>query len=143
VRTRRTVTRRPRQHYAIARDPRLTDAGRNDDGGGLYSYLRGREIVYEYEPRVLRADLAERAVPPGVIEERKGTCIDLAALFAACLGSVHRDPLIVIVKTGTGPGHRTTCSTRWFGCWQGESASDEAVIFDRDRLLQAWTRMRS
>lgn len=71
------------------------------------------EIAYEYERRLSYAPEWQAVrFHHEVLEELAGTCIDLALLFAACLESVHCDPLILVIKMDAHTQHAVV------GCWR-------------------------
>ena len=103
----------------------------------LYYCLQERyRINYEYEPRTYADWQAVRFHHEVLDREKpKGTCIDVALLFAACLENVHRDPLIILVETASGLQHAV------IGCWRHGTRSKHSVLFDEDQLRR-WVRSR-
>ena len=85
----------------------------------LYLCLQERYgITYEYEPRTYAPDWQMVRFHQEVLADLEGTCIDLALLFAACLESIHRDPLIIIVKIGRDPKSGVDLQHAVIGCWR-------------------------
>ena len=71
----------------------------------IYVALRNSKIVYNNPPASF--EVAQRVrLPHKVLEEKKGTCLDLSVLYAACLEAAGLNPLIFIVD-----GHA------FAGCW--------------------------
>ncbi len=71
----------------------------------IYYALCNSKIVYNNPPASF--EVAQRVrLPHKVLEEKKGTCLDLSVLYAACLEAAGLNPLIFIVK-----GHA------FAGCW--------------------------
>jgi hypothetical protein len=102
----------------------------------VYFCLQERyDITYEYEPHFDAPDWQMIRFHHKVldVDELEGTCIDLALLFAACLENVHRQPLIIIVKTGNGVQHAV------IGCWRERSLATAAVIRD-EAQLRRWVK---
>ena len=95
-----------------------------------YCLLDRHNIHYEYEPRTYDADWQKVRFHHEVLNEHQGTCIDLALLFAACIEIAHRDPLIILVKTGDNVWHAV------IGCWRDGSTRADPIISDQSRLRQ-------
>jgi len=103
----------------------------------LYYCLQERyQITYELERRSYAADWQLIRFHDEILDDLTGTCIDLALLFAACLESVHRDPLILIVEVGQDPVNSTGIQHAIIGCWRVESLSTEPLIRDQRQLLR-------
>lgn len=78
----------------------------------IYEALRQSGIVYNNPPASF--DMAQRVrLPHKVLEEHKGTCLDLSVLYASCLEAAGLHPLLILVH-----GHA------FAGCWLGETAED-------------------
>ena len=72
----------------------------------IYAALQSAEIVYNNPPASYEM-LGQRVrLPHVVLEQKQGTCLDLAVLYAACLEAAGLHPLIVFTK-----GHA------YGGCW--------------------------
>jgi hypothetical protein len=101
----------------------------------LYLCLRQEyEITYEYEPRSYALDWQMIRFHHQVLEELEGTCIDLALLLAACLENVHRDPVVIIVKTGQDALTGTSVQHAVVGCWLNNSRLTAAVLREQDEI---------
>jgi hypothetical protein len=90
-------------------------------------------IAYDYEPRNYARDWQKVRFPHAVLGELRGTCIDLALLLAACLENAHRDPVVIVVRTGASVQHALV------GCWTGESPGAGVVFHDEDQL-RGWVK---
>jgi hypothetical protein len=113
-----------RAHFALRRMLRgargFADASESSDPRAfektikaVYFCLQERYgITYEYEPRTYDPEWQMVRFHHEVLEKLKGTCIDLALLFAACLENIHLDPLIILVQTGAELQHALV------GCWR-------------------------
>jgi pSer/pThr/pTyr-binding forkhead associated (FHA) protein len=90
-------------------------------------------IAYEREPRTYDPDWQMVRFHHEVLDELRGTCIDLALLLAACLEHVHLDPMIVIVRTAPTVQHALVA------CWREASPLGQALICEGNRI-QRWVR---
>ena len=62
----------------------------------IYEALRQSGIVYNNPPASF--DMAQRVrLPHKVLEEHKGTCLDLSVLYASCLEAAGLHPLLILV----------------------------------------------
>ena len=103
----------------------------------LYLCLQERySITYEYEPRSYAPNWQLVRFHHEVLEELAGTCVDLALLFAACLENVHRDPLIILVKTGQDRETGDVLQHAIIGCWRRRSHLKVPVIRDEAQVRQ-------
>lgn len=104
----------------------------------VYFCLQDRyDIVYEYEPRTYAPDWQMVRFHHQVLDELASTCIDLALLFAACLESIHQDPLIIIVKIGQDPLTKVEVQHAIIGCWRKGTPLIGPIIGDA-KLVQQW-----
>ncbi|MGM9568561.1 MAG: hypothetical protein ACI3XC_00615, partial [Phascolarctobacterium sp.] len=71
----------------------------------IYVALRRSNIVYNDPPASFESVQRVR-LPHKVLEEHKGTCLDLSILYAACLEAAGLHPLIILIQ-----GHA------FAGCW--------------------------
>ncbi len=69
------------------------------------------DLKYVNPPPTYTEDAQRLRTPSRIIEERRGTCIDLALLFAACLEYIEIHPVLFLMK-----GHA------FGGYWRSESA---------------------
>jgi hypothetical protein len=100
----------------------------------IYYCLQERyRIRYEYEPRTYDADWQMIRFPHEVLDQLKGTCIDLALLFASCLESVFLNPIIIIIKTAPMTQHAL------IGCWRSDNPPQQSVILNGSQAQQ-WAK---
>jgi len=95
----------------------------------LYEGLRSRAIRYDLEPRSYGADWQLVRFHHDVLEKQRGTCIDLAVLFAALLESVHLNPVMFLVSMPPGP--QVPLEREWHalvGCWKNGHIFPHAVL---------------
>ena len=85
----------------------------------LYTAVQMQGIVYNNPPASYE-QLGQRVrLPHVVLEQKQGTCLDLAVLYATCLEAIGLFPLIVFIK-----GHA------FIGCWLEETTFPDCVIDD-------------
>lgn len=85
----------------------------------IYAALQAENIAYNMPPASYE-NIGQRVRFPNVVLEQKmGTCIDLAVLYAACLEAVGLNAIIIIIK-----GHA------FCGCWLEEQCFSESVQDD-------------
>jgi hypothetical protein len=75
--------------------------------------------------------------PEQIVKHRRGTCLDLALMGAACVERMGLHPLCFLIK-----GHA------FFGAWALDQSAGEAVIKDHDAVMQlasggVWIPMNS
>ena len=71
----------------------------------IYVALRKTKVVYNNPPASFEGPHRIR-LPHKVLEEKKGTCLDLSVLYAACLEAAGLHPVIFLIK-----------SHAFAGCW--------------------------
>jgi formylglycine-generating enzyme required for sulfatase activity/tRNA A-37 threonylcarbamoyl transferase component Bud32 len=91
----------------------------------LYLHLKqDHRLRYEYERAFLEATGAQRVRLPGTIrQENRGTCLDLALLFASCLANAKLWPIVVVVH-----GHALTA------CWTATPDPARETFITLDEL---------
>lgn len=87
-------------------------------------------IAYEFEPRTYDEEWQMLRFHHEVLNELKGTCIDLAILLAACLEHVHLDPLIIIVRTAPLVQHALVA------CYRRTSSAKYVITRPGRRVLK-------
>jgi len=104
----------------------------------LYFCLQERYgIRYEYEPRTYAPEWQIVRFHDQVIDQLQGTCIDLSLLLAACLESVHRDPLIALVKIHDNPTTGEVIHHAVIGCWRTQCPPGAPpVVWDGEDFLR-------
>lgn len=85
----------------------------------LFSALQNKGIVYQNPPASYEAVGQRVRLPHVVLEQKQGTCLDLAVLYASCLEAVGLHPLLVFVK-----GHA------FAGCWLEEETFADCAVDD-------------
>ena len=92
--------------------------------GAVYAALQEANIAYTMPPASYEE--AQRIRMPGeVIEGKSGTCLDLAALYCACLEAVGLNPLLIIKR-----GHA------FAGCWLESETFPDCLQFDMTALTK-------
>jgi hypothetical protein len=66
---------------------------------GLYDEMRKRHFYYELEPKSVLPSVQHIRTPNQIENDRCGTCLDLACLFASLLEAAHQRAVIVIVES--------------------------------------------
>lgn len=85
----------------------------------IYAAIQAQKIVYNNPPASYE-DIGQRVrLPHIVLEQKQGTCLDLAMLYAACIEAVGLYPLLIFIK-----GHA------FLGCWLEENTFADCVIDD-------------
>ncbi len=84
---------------------------------------------YEHDSQVIRPP--HRVILDSEARAGQGTCIDLALLMAACVESLHLQPLVVITGVEGGGYHALV------GCWADVTERAEPIITDSLRLQKA------
>lgn len=85
----------------------------------VYAALQSKNIVYNNPPASYEKAGQRVRLPYSVIEQKQGTCIDLAVTYASCLEAAGLFPLIIIKK-----GHA------YCGCRLEEETFADCVIDD-------------
>ena len=85
----------------------------------VYAALQAENIAYRNPPASFEQVGQRIRMPYTVLEQKGGTCLDLAILFASCLESVGLNPLIMIIK-----GHA------FCGCWLEEEIFENCAEDD-------------
>ena len=85
----------------------------------VYAALQSKNIVYNNPPASFEKAGQRVRLPYSVIEQKQGTCIDLAVTYASCLEAAGLFPLIMIKK-----GHA------YCGCRLEEETFADCVIDD-------------
>jgi hypothetical protein len=101
----------------------------------LYNCLKDQyDLAYWIEPPSYESQSQEVRPPHQMMfpdlnqKTGKGTCIDLALLFAACLENMGLQPLIIITGDNAVPSHA------FLGCWTYNARRYEPVIQSFDKL---------
>lgn len=85
----------------------------------IYAALQKREIVYNNPPASYEAVGQRVRLPHIVLEQKQGTCLDLAVLYVTCLEAVGLFPLLIFIK-----GHA------FAGCWLEEDTFADCMVDD-------------
>lgn len=89
----------------------------------VYAALQEERIVYNNPPASYE-QLGQRVrLPHTVLEQKQGTCLDLAVLYASCLEAVGLHPLLVFKR-----GHA------YGGCWLEEETFADCAVDDISAL---------
>ena len=91
----------------------------------IYAALQAENIAYRNPPASFER-LGQRVrMPYTVLEQKGGTCLDLALLFASCLEVVGLNPLVILIK-----GHA------FCGCWLEQQTFDDCAEDDISALTK-------
>lgn len=83
----------------------------------IYAALAQQKIIYNNPPASYEMSGQRVRLPHSVLEQKLGTCLDLALLYASCIEAVGLHPLLVFLK-----GHA------FCGCWlESETFADCCV----------------
>ncbi len=85
----------------------------------IYTALQMQGIVYSNPPASYEVVGQRIRLPHMVLEQKQGTCLDLAVLYSACLESVGLFPLLIFKK-----GHA------FCGCWLEEETFADCLVDD-------------
>ena len=85
----------------------------------IYNVLQKRGIVYNEPPASYEAVGQRIRLPHKVLENKQGTCLDLAVLYVSCLEAAGLFPLIVFIQ-----GHA------FAGCWLDEETFADCMTDD-------------
>lgn len=89
----------------------------------IYAAIQEQNIIYNNPPASYEVIGQRIRLPHVVLEQKQGTCLDLAVLYSACLESVGLFPLLVFK-----PGHA------FVGCWLEEETFADCVSDDISSL---------
>lgn len=93
--------------------------------GAIYAALQEEGIAYSVPPASFETTGQRIRLPHTVLEQKCGTCLDLALLYASCIEAVGLKPLIVFVK-----GHA------FAGCYLCDENSADTIIDDETYILK-------
>lgn len=85
----------------------------------IYTAIQSREIVYNNPPASYEVTGQRVRLPHIVLEQKQGTCLDLAVLYAACLEAVGLFPLLFFIKEHA-----------FAGCWLEEETFADCMVDD-------------
>lgn len=85
----------------------------------IYTALQLQGIIYNNPPASYEVIGQRVRLPHIVLEQKQGTCLDLAVLYAACLEAVGLFPLLLFFK-----GHT------FAGCWLEEETFADCMVDD-------------
>lgn len=85
----------------------------------IYAALQSAGIIYNSPPASYETVGQRIRLPHIVLQQKHGTCLDLAVLYASCLEAVGLHPIIVIIK-----GHA------FCGCWLEEETFADCAVDD-------------
>ncbi len=85
----------------------------------IYAALQAENIAYTMPPASFESVGQRVRLPHAVLEQKCGTCMDLALLYAACLESVRLRPLLLFTEKHA-----------FAGCWLEEETFPECVTDD-------------
>lgn len=90
----------------------------------IYAALQQKNIAYNLPPASFEGAQRVR-LPSDVLQEKGGTCLDLAVLYCACLESVGLSPMLIFTD-----GHA------FAGCHLEEETFPECVVYDFSALTK-------
>lgn len=85
----------------------------------IYSAIQEQGIIYNNPPASYEVIGQRVRLPHMVLEQKQGTCLDLAVLYATCMEAVGLFPLLFFIK-----GHA------FCGCWLEENTFADCVVDD-------------
>ncbi len=85
----------------------------------IYAALGTRKIIYNNPPASYEVIGQRIRLPHVVLEQKQGTCLDLAVLYASCLEAAGLFPLLFFIK-----GHA------FCGCWLESNTFADCVVDD-------------
>lgn len=91
--------------------------------GALYAAIAELQIHYSNPPASFTGQGQKIRLPERLLEERLGTCLDLAMLLVSCLEQTGLNPLIFLEE-----GHA------WVGCWLHDNSLATPSVDDRQQL---------
>lgn len=89
----------------------------------IYAALQEENIAYTMPPASFERMGQRVRVPQEVLQNKQGTCIDLAVLFASCLEAINIHSLLIIIK-----GHA------FIGYWLEEKTFPDATVDDSSAI---------
>ena len=89
----------------------------------LYAAISELQIHYSNPPASFTGQGQKIRLPERLLEERLGTCLDLAMLLVSCLEQTGLNPLVFLEE-----GHA------WVGCWLYDSSLTTPSVDDRQQL---------
>lgn len=89
----------------------------------IYATLQEENIAYTMPPASFERMGQRVRVPQEVLQNKQGTCIDLAVLFASCLEAVNIHSLLIVIK-----GHA------FIGYWLEEKTFPDATVDDSSAI---------
>jgi len=89
----------------------------------IYEAIKKQNIIYNNPPASYETVGQRIRLPHTVLEDKQGTCIDLAVLYASCIEAVGLHPLLVFNKTHA-----------YIGCWLEEETFADCMIDDISAL---------
>lgn len=94
----------------------------------LYTAIAEQAIYYSNPPASFTGQGQKIRLPERLLEEKLGTCLDLAMLLVSCLEQVGLNPLVLLEE-----GHA------WVGCWLHNSNFPTATVDDRQQVRKRLT----
>lgn len=91
----------------------------------IYAALQEENIAYTMPPASFESMGQRIRVPQEVLQNKQGTCIDLAVLFASCLEAINIHSLLIIIK-----GHA------FIGYWLEEKTFPDATVDDSSAICK-------
>lgn len=89
----------------------------------IYAVLQSSSIIYNNPPASYESIGQRIRLPHIVLEQKQGTCLDLAVTYASCLEAAGLFPLLVFIK-----GHA------FCGCWLEEQTFADCAVDDISAL---------
>lgn len=94
----------------------------------VYAAIAEQDIHYSNPPASFTGEGQKIRLPERLLEERLGTCLDLAMLLVSCLEQAGLNPLVLLEE-----GHA------WVGCWLHNSHFPMATVDDRQQVRKRLT----
>lgn len=94
----------------------------------IYAAITERDIHYSNPPASFTGTGQKIRLPERLLEERLGTCLDLAMLLVSSLEQVGLNPIILLEE-----GHA------WVGCWLHDASFATATVDDRQQVRKRLT----
>ncbi|MBP0964808.1 MAG: DUF3320 domain-containing protein [Oscillospiraceae bacterium] len=101
----------------------------------IYAALAQQKIIYNNPPASYEIIGQRIRLPHIVLEQKMGTCLDLAVLYAACLEAVGLNPLLFFIKGHAFCGCWLENNTFADCCTDDVSAVEKRIAADAEEML--------
>ncbi|MGN0553993.1 MAG: DUF4011 domain-containing protein [Oscillospiraceae bacterium] len=101
----------------------------------IYAALVQQKIIYNNPPASYEIVGQRIRLPRVVLEQKMGTCLDLAVLYASCLEAVGLNPLLFFIKGHAFCGCWLESNTFADCCTDDVSAVEKRIVADAEEML--------